>query len=219
TNYAERPALTTPLSRPEALVNELRQLFERLPQPSIEEDDTAIPEWHLSVETWTEIRTYSQKLRGLCNPNVETPLDERLRPVYGRLHVIALKLALLCAALRWLETDHEQPIVTAQDWQVAEHLAEYLRGSAHRLLEQLDRSGEASREMSLQDRVLKMCGEAGLGGCTVREMCRTFHTLAATTRDAAKELTKAGLLIEQQFGRTERYLLAKYVDQVSPALG
>ncbi|MBZ0305216.1 MAG: DUF3987 domain-containing protein, partial [Anaerolineae bacterium] len=218
TNYAERPALTAPMPRPEALVTGLRQLFERLPQPSADEDATVLPEWHLAVETGTEIRAYSQKLRGLCNPNLETPLDERLRPVYGRLHVIALKLSLLCAALRWLETDQEQPVVTAQDWQVAEHLAEYLRGSAHRLLEQLDRSGEASREMSLQDRVLKMCSEAGLTGCTIRELCRAFHTLAATTRDAAKELTKAGLLIEQQFGRTERYLLAKYVD-VSQAFG
>jgi hypothetical protein len=94
-------------------------------------------------------------------------------------------------------------------YEIAEHLAEYLRGSAHRLLEQFDRSGEASREMTLQDRVLRICEESGINGCTIRHMCRAFHTLATPTRDAAKELSKAGLLIEQQVGRTERYVLAK----------
>ncbi|HLA45223.1 MAG TPA: hypothetical protein VJZ27_17380, partial [Aggregatilineales bacterium] len=74
-----------------------------------------------------------------------------------------------------------------------------------------------NREMTLQDRVLRMCAEAGLTGCTVREMCRVFNTLAVTTRDAAKELTRAGLLVEQQIGRTERYFLAKLLDEVSPS--
>ena len=225
-NYGERPALTEPLGVPGELITGLRRIFDRLPQPKNDEetDTTAlIPEWDISVQIWDAVRAYSQRLRNLCSPELENPLDERLRPVYGRLHVMALKLAILCAAMRWIETGDEKPYVSEADWQIAEYLAEYLRGSAHRLLEQLDRSGEASREMTLQDRVMRMCEESGVVGCTVRQMCRAFHTLAAPTRDAARELTKAGLLVEQQVGRTERYILAKLLDvppemdEVSPS--
>jgi hypothetical protein len=92
----------------------------------------------LKVECWEEVQTYSEGLRRLCNPERENELDERLKGVYGRMHVQAFKLASLFAALDWMDSDTEAPSVTLENWQAGKAIAELWLASAHRLLERLD---------------------------------------------------------------------------------
>ena len=62
------------------------------------------------VRCWPACQSYGDRCR-MCDPRKDTELDERLKGVYGRLHVHAFKLATLFAALDWLDTDNEVPVV------------------------------------------------------------------------------------------------------------
>ncbi len=64
-------------------------------------------------------------------------LHDRLKGIYGRMHVQALKLTSLFAALDWLESDAPTPTVSLDHWSAAQRIAEGWRMSAHRLLEQI----------------------------------------------------------------------------------
>ena len=123
----------------------------------------------LNVECWAECQRYGDELRRLCDPRREVELDERLKGVYGRMHVQAFKLAALFAALDWLKTSDDAPTVTVEHWHAAQAICEGWRTSAHRLLEQLDKSGEAVIERRLQDRVLDdHSGSRRSGDCHAR---------------------------------------------------
>jgi uridine kinase len=161
-DYAERPASPIYQPAPDDLIDDLRQLHERLPAPEMTEMGMSAPgALRLNVECWHEVQNFGDKLRRLCDPRREVELDERLKGVYGRMHVQAFKLASLFGALDWLRTDAEAPTVTVAHWQAARAIADEWRTSAHRLLEQLDRSGEAVVERRQQDRVLIIIREAG----------------------------------------------------------
>jgi hypothetical protein len=114
----------------------------------------AAPALRMEVESWEACEAYSNHLRRQCDPRVETPLDDRLKGVYGRLHVQAMKVAMICAALDWMETGQSMPpAVSARHWQTGRAIAEHWRASAHRLLDHLDRSGAARSERWMQDRI------------------------------------------------------------------
>ncbi len=114
---------------------------------------------------------------------------------------------MLCAALRWLESDAERPTVTNDDWAVGQHLAEVLRGSAHRLLSELDRSGEASREMSLQEKMLAAFRTSDGRGRKLRDVYRNLHIPAKVARQTAEDLERAGMLIKTNVDGAEAYVL------------
>jgi hypothetical protein len=121
-NYTERPPLTAPRPMPTGVTEGLAHLFNRLPTPpdptkSLQGlvDEEAIPtdlEWSVKVECWEACMAYGEKLRRACDPQNGANLEDRLRPLYGRLHVQALKLAMLLAALRWLEGDDPRLTIT-----------------------------------------------------------------------------------------------------------
>jgi hypothetical protein len=205
--YAERPALKAYQPVPPALVEGLRTLHERLPMPVSAGDGWSSP-GALKVDThcWDEVEAYSSRLRKLCDPHRETPLDDRLKGVYGRLHVQAVKLAIILSALDWLNTDKPTPTLTPENWQTAEMVTEHWRLSAHRLLEGLDRSGAGRDERRQQDRVYEAIRVAGSGGITLREVYRNLSMKSLDARQCVQELLKAGLILPAQIGSAEGYL-------------
>jgi hypothetical protein len=205
-DYAERPASPVYQPAPTDLIDDLRHLHEKLPAPEMTEMGWSAPgALRLNVECWTECQRYGDALRQLCDPRREVELDERLKGVYGRMHVQAFKLASLFAALDWLKTNDNAPTVTAEHWNVAQAICDGWRTSAHRLLEQLDKSGEATLERRQQDRMLTLIRAKGHAGCELRDLYRQMHITAKIGRQVAQELVRAGLVVQVSIDGAEGY--------------
>jgi len=211
-DYEERPTLKQYEPPPESILNGLKKLHERLPMPEQAGDGWEGPEaLHITAECWDEVQSYSSKLRKLCDPTIETPLDDRLKGVYGRLHVQAVKAAIILSALEWLETDDPAPTVTQAHWATAETLTEHWRVSAHRLLEQLDHNGAGRDERRQQDRVYEAIRQAGQSGIALRDVYRGLTMKALDARNAVQELMKAGLVLPTQIGSAEGYIAVSHM--------
>ncbi len=211
-NYTERPAAKTYRSVPQALVEDLRSLHERLPAPQTSEMGLSAPgALRLKVECWEQCQQYGDWLRRKCDPGQDTELDDRLKGVYGRMHVQAFKLASLFAGLDWLKTTDEAPTVTVDHWAAGQALAEGWRQSAHHLLEQLDRSGEAVVERRQQDRLLNTLRQAGASGIALRELYRNLNFSAKQARQLAQDLMRAGLIEERRMDRAEWFVAAEFI--------
>ena len=211
-NYKERPAAKIYLPAPQQLVDDLRKLHERLPGPQPTEMGLKIPPaLKLKVECWGECQKYGDELRQMCDPGRDTELDDRLKGVYGRMHVQAFKLAGLFASLDWLDTDDDAPTVTTEHWHAGQAIAESWRLSAHRLLDQLDRSGEAVKEKRHQDRMLNTIRENGTSGSTLRDLYRRLHLTAKIGRQTAQELVRAGLVVEVRIDGAEGYAAVEHL--------
>ncbi len=205
-DYAERPASTMYQPAPDNLIDDLRQVHERLPVPEMTEMGWSAPgALRLHVECWTECQHYGDELRRLCDPRREVELDERLKGVYGRMHVQAFKLAALFAALDWLKTGDAAPTVTIEHWYAAQAITDGWRAGAHRLLEQLDKSGEAVVERRQQDRMLTLIRATGRAGCELRDLYRQMHVTAKVGRQVAQELVRSGLVVQVSIDGAEGY--------------
>jgi predicted transcriptional regulator len=211
-DYRERPALKTFQPPPKALVEGLRRLHEKLPAPSKTDTGLVVPgSLQLKVECWEACQAYSQTLRQLCHPQRDLELDERLKGVYGRMHVQAFKLAALLAALDWLETDEPTPIVTERHWASGQAIAEHWRGSAARLLQQMDRSGEAVMEQRDQSKLLALLRKSAQHGMGLRDLYHALNLPAKRARQLAQDLVKAGLIVERLYGRAEWYVAVEFI--------
>jgi len=212
-DYRERPPAEVFQEVPETLVEGLRTLHEKLPGPQATETGLSAPQaLRLDVRCWPACQAYGDRLRRMCDPRKDTELDERLKGVYGRLHVHAFKLATLFAALDWLNTDDAPPVVEDDHWRNAEIVAESWRSSAHRLLDQLDNTGEAIQERRQQDKLLKAIRQAGAGGANLRSMYRSLSLTAKRARQLSQDLVRAGLVVERRVGKAEWYIAAEFAD-------
>lgn len=211
-DYAERPAAKACQPVPQSLIDDLKALHDRLPGPIPGEFGPTAPDaLRLNVQCWEPCQQYGDWLRRMCDPGRDTELDDRLKGVYGRMHVQAFKLAALFAALDWLKTSDAAPTVTIDHWNAAQSLAESWRGSAHRLLEQLDRSGEAVVERRQQDRMLTAIRTRGQQGAELRDLYRQMHVTAKIGRQVAQELVKAGLVVEVRSNGAEAYTAVEHL--------
>jgi predicted transcriptional regulator len=147
----------------------------------------------------------------MCDPGRDTELDDRLKGVYGRMHVQAFKLASLFAALDWLDTSDEVPTVTVEHWQVGQAIAENWRLSVHRLLDQLDNSGEAVQEKRQQDRLLRSVRQSGANGVALRDLYRKLNLAAKQVRTHMQDLIRAGLVEERRMNRAEWYIATEFI--------
>jgi hypothetical protein len=211
-DYAERSASPVYQPAPADLIDDLRRLHERLPAPEMTEMGWSAPgALRLNVECWGECQRYGDELRRLCDPRREVELDERLKGVYGRMHVQAFKLAALFASLDWLKTSDAAPTVTVEHWIAAQAICDGWRTSAHRLLEQLDKSGEAVVERRQQDRLLTTIRQAGADGVALRDLYRNLNFSAKQARQLATDLMRAGLIEERRMDRAEWFIAAEFV--------
>ncbi len=210
-DYSERPTAKDYRAVPQGLVDELRSLHERLPAPQTSELGMTAPgSLRLNVQCWEQCQQYGDWLRRKCDPGQDTELDDRLKGVYGRMHVQAFKLASLFAALDWLKTADETPTVSVDHWNSGQAVAESWRQSAHGLLEQLDRSGEATLERRQQDRMLTLIRSKENIGVELRDLYRQMHVTAKAGRQVAQELVKAGLVTEVRINGAEAYTAIEY---------
>lgn len=211
--YVERPA-SKETAVPEPLVRHLRSLHEALPAPAEQAaigDAAVVDPWSLvATDVWEPLYAYERVLREMTAPN--SPLDDRLRTVYGRLHVQALKVAIILAALDWIELGERRqnkPVVRAAHWYRAQQMVETWRASAHRLLHDL---GE-SEESRLETRILKLLS-GQKEGLSVRSIYRALRSPRKPVMEALKALEQdgqvAGEVIQTgERGRpSERYRLA-----------
>jgi len=211
-DYAERPAAPVYQPAPDDLIDDLRQLHERLPAPEMTEMGWGAPgALRLNVECWSECQRYGDDLRRLCDPRRDMELDDRLKGVYGRMHVQAFKLASLFAALDWLKSSDNAPTVTVEHWQAAQAITDGWRMSAQRLLDQLDKSGEATIERRQQDRMLSLIRAKGREACELRDLYRRMHVTAKSGRQIAQELVRAGLVVKIRIDGAEGYTAIEHI--------
>jgi hypothetical protein len=183
-DYKERPAPAGELN-PASLVARLRTLHEKLPAPAAPAalgDKEHSEAWSLVADIWQPCHAYEQALRKLTAPT--SSLDDRLRAVYGRLHVHALKTAIILAALDWADDGAQgRPVVRPAHWYRAQQIAEVWRASAHRLLHEL---GD-SEELRLEVRILRLL-IAHPDGLSTRSIYRTLKTTRKPVTEALTAL-------------------------------
>lgn len=194
-DYMERPA-PKESQTPTDLVNRLKRLHEKLPEPPLPDalgEKKSNEAWSLSADIWTACHTYEQALRAMTAPG--SSLDDRLRAIYGRLHVQAIKVAILLAALDWADGDDAslRPKVTATHWYRAQQITEDWRASAHRLLADLGENEEGRLEARVLG-LLRACG----GSATVRDIYRALRSPRKTVLEALKALEDDGRVLRVQ---------------------
>ena len=118
----------------------------------------------------------------------------------------------LFAALDWLNTSDEVPTVHDDHWRAARAIAEDWRMSAHRLLEQLDRSSDAVVERRQQDKLLNAIRQAGGAGIALRSLYRNLNFSAKQARQLAQDLVRAGLIEERRMDRAESYVATEHIE-------
>src|SRR5690606_22340528 len=158
------------------------------------DEQPAIEPWSLlASEIWEPLHAYERVLREMTAPNA--PLDDRLRTVYGRLHIQALKVAIILAALDWIalgERRQARPVVRAAHWYRAQQIVETWRASAHRLLHDLGESEEARLEM----RILKLLSSYP-HGLSVRDIYRALRSPRKPVMEALKALEQDGQVVPE----------------------
>ncbi|MEO1165165.1 MAG: DUF3987 domain-containing protein [Chloroflexota bacterium] len=215
-DYKERKASKTYQTAPQSLLDDLQTLHERLPAPQQSEVGLKAPSAkRLKVDCWQDCQAYGDDLRKLCAPGRDTELDDRLKGVYGRMHVQAFKLASLFAALDWLDTADDVPTVTVDHWHAGQAIAEDWRKSAHRLLEQLDKSGEALYEKRHQDRLLTAIRNTAGTGIAMRDLYRKLNLPAKQARQYIQDLIRAGLVEERRMNRAEWYVATEFLSDAT----
>ena len=190
-HYEERPALLES-ETPTNLADRLRQLHEALPDPpqanALGESPSA-EVWSLTARIWPDVHAYEQALRAMTAP--DSPLDDRLRAIYGRLHVQALKVAMLLAAMDWIDLGGQaRPTVEPAHWYRAQMITESWRASAHRLLADLGENEEAR----LENRILGLM-RGQQSAVTVREIYRALRSTRKPVVEALKALETDGVVL------------------------
>jgi hypothetical protein len=107
------------------------------------------------------------------------------------LHVQAIKVATLLAAMDWADEDGglPHPKVTAAHWYRAQQIVEDWRASAHRLLADL---GE-NEEGRLENRILSFLRACG-GVATVRDIYRALRSPRKPVIEALRALEEDGCI-------------------------
>ncbi len=213
TNYTERQANSS-TQPPTALAKRLQKLHECLPDPPKPDalgEDTQSISWSLTADIWPHVHAYEQSLRVLTAPDAS--LDDRLRAIYGRMHVQAIKIAILLAALDWADSpnDTKRPVVSQAHWFRAQLITEEWRASAHRLLAEL---GE-NAEMRLEKRILGLLKSSG-GSASVRDLYRALRSPRKPVIEALKALERDGRVLKVDLPpnpgrRSEAYRLASHM--------
>lgn len=217
-DYKEVPG--NPTAFPAHLKNQWLALYNSLPDPPKVEaiggediDAARMPSWSVSMnqDALAAMKAYEQDLRTMTEK--ESGLDDRLRTSYGRLHVHAIRFAIMSAAMRWVKETggrgKTKPFIDIHDWYWAQSIAEQLRENIHVAMSELSKS----YEIILEDRVYGLLRRFPRG-LSVRDMYRNLNTTSEKTEKALKNLIADGEVIELEGNsdgrgrRTTQYVLA-----------
>jgi len=171
---------------PDDLINAVRNLYNNLPMPAWPDQVEAA-----SVVIEPDAMSAWKRYYKACAYDMITPaLGYQLNPLYGRLHIQALKAAMIMAALDW--GCAERPSTSAPTVRLA-HMArgigfaEEWRHSAHRMIADVT-MGESNRFL---ERVLSMIISAGNAGATVRDIYRPLGKTPIEVESALSQLVQA----------------------------
>lgn len=143
---------------PRSLVGELVRLHTALPEPPVQalfdssEERPSLEVVSLSIEpaAMDAFNAYTDALHEMMAPGAG--LDERLKGNYTRLHILAVKVALILTLQDWsMEGDKRTPRITLLHWQRSQHIVEGWRASVHRLLSELTKSEDVKCEERILD--------------------------------------------------------------------
>ena len=171
--------LPAAVSPPARLVESLKMLAnEALPMPHAALSDEGVKLDRVqpllaqvepaALECW---EAYS---KALSHTLLEQRLvDEQLFASYGRLPMMAMKVALLLATMDWAEEAARgfAPVIRFSHWQAAQLICEEWRASLHRLVS----LSQTTSEERLQDRILQRVTYASGAGITLRDLQRQLH--------------------------------------------
>ncbi len=204
-DYKERSA-PKDSQTPTDLADRLRRLHERLPEPPQPDalgEKKSSEAWSLSADIWSACHAYEQALRAMTAPS--SSLDDRLRAVYGRLHVQAIKVATLLAAMDWADGDEasSRPKVTAAHWYDEEARAAHLFAAARKITEAVWDNLWA--EWQDRRRSLRHTLEAS-------DQHTEYHI--AHLDDALNIISKIGVLFKRLDASSQKKLLREIVERV-----
>jgi hypothetical protein len=173
----------TEAEEPQDLITALQRLYNRLP----------VPTWPDTLDAKSVIiepdamRAWKRYFKAVSYDMVTETLDHRLNPVYGRLHIHALKAAIIMATLDWgceKDVTCAVPVVRLPHLARAIQIAESWRSSAHRLLADVT-MGEANRFLQ---RVLAAVISSGQHGITLRDLYKSLSKPPFEVENALNQL-------------------------------
>jgi hypothetical protein len=170
-----------PTEEPPCLAAKLVELRDRLLEPTWPDQpkELAVRLGDGVYEAWG---AYNKAMR---HDLLTESLDHRLSGTYGRLPTQVLKIATILAALDWPEGD-EAPSIELPHLARAIEIAEVWRASAHRVLEEADRSGFEG----LRRRIVRLLGDSG---CSLRELCKAMRrTKPDELKEILRQMVEAG---------------------------
>lgn len=182
-DYHERERARQPNVGP--VMNALNLLHHALPTP-----DDGLQVHKLAVDDLVidEIERYGEALRQQTAP--DTAIDDRLRPLYGRMHVQAAKVAIILAALDWAGNKQAPPLLTLAHWHQAIGIAEKWRLSAHRLLDHLS----ADEESQIAERIERIL-RGNATGESLYSLYRSLRKSRDTVEKVVTGMVKDGRLM------------------------
>lgn len=203
---------------PPNLVTRLQGIYNALPSPDeqglFDEDAPELPRLNASIspDALESYNQYADWLHETTNP--QSGLDSKLVGNYARFPTLALKTALRLAIMDWADAGGNfSPTITLPHWYRALMIVEAYRESAHRLLEQLDRSADIQNEEKVLDYISKFQDRSP----TEREIHHgTRIRVRKDVKEALHALLDAGEIIEveRQIGRGPATVGYKLADSV-----
>ena len=142
-------------------------------------------------------------------------VDEQLFASYGRLPMMAMKVALLLATMDWAEESNRAsaPTIRATHWQAAQLITEEWRASLHRLVS----LSQTTSEERLQDRILQKVESVNSEGITLRDLQRHLHRRREELERVVEGMVKDSLLSETVTLRANNTRTVRYIRAASNA--
>lgn len=187
----------------------LRQLYERLPMPPAADDVFEADRLPLDPQEVSicdlaleRFNLYADAMHEMTAPRFG--LDNRLRGVYGRLPVMALKIAMNLCLADWAQLIESEPKISGAHWARAQQIVESWRPSAHRLLDELNRS----LDQRVEDRIIEFITRHEKKLPSEYEIYRGAQIgLRRDAYSAIDALLKAGKIIKVDTGSRQGYRL------------
>lgn len=148
---------TTLHSPPGEMMKALRGLYDKLPEPEVTKamegfgsQTLRTEKVQIGDEALDRFNAYADAMHDFTGPT--GGIDERLTGVYGRLPVMALKIAMSLTLIDWTMAgeDRMKLEIGGGHWARAQEIAEKWRASSHRLLTDLNRSSD----QRIEDRII-----------------------------------------------------------------
>jgi len=131
----------------------------------------------LADGVWERWESYHTALWKMLNGH---KVSEKLFASYGRLHTMAMKVALLLAVSTWSENGGSGPIVvTAEHWNRAQTIAENFRAGLHQAFAD---AGRANPGSTLEEKILERISSS-TSGISAREIANAVNMTERGNRD------------------------------------